>query len=359
MFQQKIHSSSSSSSASSDVIVYSKILVLGHRGWIGQMITEFLDKRGIPYIVPPEDVRPEDVDAFREFLRIRKPSHIFASIGRTHGSIGDRSFPTIDYLEQRGKLKENVRDNLFAPLSLAFLAEECGAHLTYLGTGCIFEYDQMHPCPDTSSASNGSSAVANGEADGFREADAPNFFGSSYSIVKGATDHLFLKFFAKKVLNLRIRMPITDDRNPRNFITKITSYKKICSIPNSMTVLTELIPCAVNLALRRMTGTLNLVNPGTISHDEILAMYRDIVDPDFKWENFSQEEQAEILSAGRSNNKLDTQLLEQMHPTVLPIRESVRRTLTRMAQRDRAKKNQKPVRNIQMDPLTKRFTLQE
>jgi 3,5-epimerase/4-reductase len=358
MFQQKI--SSSSTSASSKVIVYSKILVLGHRGWIGGMVTQYLERRGIPYIVPPEDVRPENVDAFREFLKLRKPSHIFALIGRTHGSIGDRSFPTIDYLEQEGKLKENVRDNLFAPLSLAFLAEECGAHLTYLGTGCIFEYDQAHPCPPSSSASNASSASeAVDGTDGFREGDAPNFFGSAYSVVKGATDHLFLKFFAKKVLNLRIRMPITEDRNPRNFISKITSYKKICSIPNSMSVLPELLPFAVDLALKRMTGTLNLVNPGTISHDEILAMYRDIVDPTFRWENFSLEEQADVLAAGRSNNKLDTQLLEQMYPSVLPIRESVRRTLTHMVQKDRAVRSQKPVRYVEMDPITQKFVLKK
>jgi len=37
--------------------------------------------------------------------------------------------------------------------------------------------------------------------------------------------HLFTN-----VLNVRIRMPITDDSSNRNFITKITSYKKICSV---------------------------------------------------------------------------------------------------------------------------------
>ena len=48
--------------------------------------------------------------------------------------------------------------------------------------------------------------------------------------------------FEDNVLNLRIRMPITGDYNKRNFITKITTYEYICSIPNSMTVLPELLP---------------------------------------------------------------------------------------------------------------------
>ena len=42
-------------------------------------------------------------------------------------------------------------------------------------------------------------------------------------------------------------------------------------------------------------GTINLTNPGLISHNEILQMYKEIVDPSFTWENFTYEEQMEIL----------------------------------------------------------------
>ena len=136
-------------------------------------------------------------------------------------------------------------------------------HLTYLGTGCIFTYDQNHP-------------EGNLET-GFLETDHANFFGSSYSTVKGYTDRLIQRY--KNVLNLRIRMPITNEYNPRNFITKITTYDKICSLPNSMTVLPELLPKVFELSQRNYTGTLNLTNPGCITHNEILTMYRDLVDP--------------------------------------------------------------------------------
>jgi len=61
----------------------------------------------------------------------------------------------------------------------------------------------------------------------------------------GYTDHLMHLF--DNVLNLRIRMPITSENNPRNFITKITNYDKICSIANSMSVLPELIPTAIDM----------------------------------------------------------------------------------------------------------------
>ena len=126
------------------------------------------------------------------------------------------------------------------------------------------------------------------------------------------------------VLNLRIRMPITGEENNRNFITKITNYKKICSIPNSMTVLPELLPIVLEMIKQNKTGTINLTNPGLISHNEILDMYKEIVDPNFKYENFSIDEQRKILAADRSNNFLETSKLESLFPKVKNIKESVR-----------------------------------
>ena len=132
------------------------------------------------------------------------------------------------------------------------------------------------------------------------------------------------------VLNVRIRMPITGDLNGRNFITKIITYKKVCSIKNSMTVLPELLPLLIDMAKNKTIGTINLTNPGLISHNEILQMYKEIVNPDFNWENFTIQEQDEILAAGRSNNYLDTTRLESLYPNVKNIREAVRECLEKM-----------------------------
>ena len=62
-------------------------------------------------------------------------------------------------------------------------------------------------------------------------------------------------------LNLRIRMPIIDKLEPRNFITKIITYEYVCSIPNSMTVLDDLLPYAIEMSKNNITGTVNLTNP--------------------------------------------------------------------------------------------------
>jgi len=294
-----------------------KLLVYGSKGWIG---TQFM-KIASDHTIAGKS-RLDDVAAVKKELDEVAPTHVFCFIGRTHGTIGEKVYTTIDYLEQPGKLVDNIRDNLFSPITLAKLCSDSDIHLTYLGTGCIFKYDDKHPFGK--------------EVNGFTEDAKPNFFGSGYSVVKGFTDQLMTLF--PNVLNLRIRMPITGEPNGRNFITKITTYEKICSIANSMTVLPELLPMALKLAMNKHTGTLNLTNPGLISHNEILEMYKDIVDPEFEWKNFSIVEQAKILAADRSNNYLDTIKLETLCPEVKNIKESVRQMLEQYKEYDFPKK---------------------
>ena len=289
-----------------------KILIYGGNGWIGGMMCELLSKKKIKYV--KSSVRVDNKSAVADELDKENPTHVMSFIGRTHGTCDGKKYTTIDYLEQPGKIKENVRDNLYSPITLAILCKKYDIHYTYLGTGCIFEFDDEHPFGE--------------EVNGFTESSVPNFFGSGYSIVKGYTDRLMHLF--DNVLNIRIRMPITSDKNPRNFITKITTYQKVCSVPNSMTVLPELLPMMIDMAKNKVNGTVNLTNPGLISHNEILEMYKEIVDPNFTWNNFTVEEQNEILAAGRSNNYLNTEKLEYLYPNVLNIKDSVRECLLKM-----------------------------
>ena len=281
-----------------------KFLIYGSKGWIGEQFIKIIPS-DIEYICGIS--RLNNISECLKEIDIVKPTHIFCFIGRTHGKINDTIYPTIDYLEQPGKLQENIRDNFESPINLAKICNEKNIHMTYLGTGCIFTYDKNH--------------LEGEETTGFTEEDEPNFFGSSYSIVKGITDKIIKDY--PNVLNLRIRMPITNKSNPRNFITKITTYEKICSIPNSMTVLPELLPKLLILAKQKYTGTLNFTNPGLISHNEILTMYRDIVDKNFTWKNFTEKEQLKILDSERSNNYLDTQKLHTLFPDIKSIKESI------------------------------------
>ena len=283
------------------------ILIYGGNGWIGSQFVKILENLNINFKVSLLKVEHSFKHDLLKEIEEYKPTYVISFIGRTHGKIGDKYYSTIDYLEQDEKLVENMRDNFIGPHILAEICEDHDIHFTYMGTGCIFTYKD----DDTDYK--------------FTEEDDANFFGSSYSIVKGYTDKIMRKY--KNTLNLRIRMPIVGEDNPRNFITKITHYEKICSIPNSMTVLPEMLPLIIELMKMKYTGTLNFTNPGVISHNEILEMYKKYVDNTFEWKNFSIEEQNNILESKRSNNHLDTTKLENLFPIVKNIKCSVEELL--------------------------------
>jgi hypothetical protein len=171
--------------------------------------------------------------------------------------------------------------------------------VTNFATGCIFEYDDKHPL---------------GSGKGFLEDDPPNFDKSFYSMTKGMVEKLS-KFYPN-VLVLRVRMPISDNLEPRNFITKISKYERVVNIPNSMTVLHDLLPIAVDMTEKGLKGVYNFTNPGVISHNEILDLYKQVCTKLMS----SEANQLEVhrpkfqihqLQFGRSSQNTESRKIEQ------------------------------------------------
>ena len=130
------------------------------------------------------------------------------------------------------------------------------------------------------------------------------------------------------VLNVRIRMPISSTNSPRNFINKMLAYKQICSIPNSMSVLDDILPCLAKALERGIKGPLNATNPGVIDHTTILTWYKELQNPAHTWTEVSNEVLVNTLVKGaRSNNYLDTSRIEKLFPELPTIGASVRRIM--------------------------------
>jgi hypothetical protein len=51
---------------------------------------------------------------------------------------------------------------------------------------------------------------------------------------------------------------------------------QVCNIPNSMTILDDLLPVSVIMSERKLTGVFNFTNPDAISHNEILDLYKEV-----------------------------------------------------------------------------------
>ena len=79
-----------------------KILQYGHKGWIGNLIKEELNKRNIESV--NGNIRCYNVKDLDNEIKKVTPTHIICSIGRTHS----KYIPTIDYLEDISKSKYPV-----------------------------------------------------------------------------------------------------------------------------------------------------------------------------------------------------------------------------------------------------------
>ncbi|KAJ4916000.1 hypothetical protein Rs2_01550 [Raphanus sativus] len=273
-----------------------KFLIYGKTGWIGGLLGQICEKQGIAFEYGKG--RLEDRSSLLQDILNVKPTHVFNAAGVT-------GRPNVDWCESHKT--ETIRANVAGTLTLADVCREHILLLMNFATGCIFEYDENHPL---------------GSGIGFKEEDTPNFTGSFYSKTKAMVEELLKEF--DNVCTLRVRMPISSDlNNPRNFITKISRYSKVVNIPNSMTVLDELLPISIEMAKRNLKGIWNFTNPGVVSHNEVLEMYRDYIDSDFKWANFTLEEQAKVIVAPRSNNEMDASKLKKEFPELLSIKESL------------------------------------
>lgn len=273
-------------------------LIYGGFGWIGDKISKLLIENG--HTIHKSKLRLEEREKILKELEEIKPDRVINCAGKT-------GTPNVDWCETHKK--EVIKSNVFGTLNLIDCCDEKNIHLTNLATGCIFEYDDIHK-------------------NGFSEDDLPNFFGSFYSYTKGIVETLSRNY--ENLLTLRLRMPISDDLHPRNFITKIINYEKVVNIPNSMSILHDLLPCLIKMSENKTTGIVNFVNPGVISHNEILDLYKKYIDPTFEYTNFSIEEQNKILKAGRSNNELDTTKIKSMFPDLPDIKTSIINVFERM-----------------------------
>lgn len=243
-------------------------LIYGWNGWIGKQFIEYIMKY-TSVTIRIGFARFEHFADIRSEIEHIHPDRVVILGGLTYKPPATN----IDWCETHKQ--DVIKVNVMGILNIADICEQNGIHCTILGTGCIYSGEGI-----------------------FTEDSMWNFDKSFYSKTKAYTQEL-LKCYSQ-VLLLRIRMPINKGNDPKNFISKLKSFSKIISIPNSMTVLPELIPVMVKLIEVGKTGTWNIVNPGVISHKEILDMcglqkeYVDIT------------HQSELTCVARSNNQLST-----------------------------------------------------
>jgi len=273
-----------------------KKLILG-KGFIGTRFNGYLkdsvlsDKR----IISIQDVKDE--------IEKHDPDIIINCIGKT-------GRPNIDWCETHKG--ETMFSNVVVPAMIAQACEEKKIRMVHIGSGCIFEGDN------------------NGK--GFTEDDTPNFYGSFYSRTKIISEQILKEF---EVLILRIRMPIDDIPNERNLITKLLGYEKLINIPNSITIIPDLLMVAEKLLEKNQTGIFNVVNSGHERHKELLNLYNELSDTKKEFSIITGDELDHIIKAGRSNCILSINKLADLGIKMPNIQDSIKNILKKYIEADK------------------------
>lgn len=275
------------------------LLLFGATGWIGNQLVPLLEKSNYK-VIPATSRLGCHRDLIEELEKVN-PQVVLNAAGLT-------GRPNIDWCEDHQL--ETLEVNVVGTALLASLCYQRSIYFIQLATGCLYQYDDAHPIGGP----------------GHREDDPPNYCGSYYSRTKALIEEI-IKVYPKTLI-LRFRMPISDDLHPRSFLTKISRYSKIASQPNSISVLYDLLPLIPQMLQNEETGIYNFCNPGTVTHDQLLTLYREHVDPNHSYTNITPEERDKFLVSGRSDTELDCSKLSSRYP-VPDAQTSIRALFTR------------------------------
>jgi dTDP-4-dehydrorhamnose reductase len=244
-------------------------------------IASFFTDLGYDVIRPRHsEVDIADYSVVYDYLTQQQPTIVINAAGKT-------GTPNIDRCETHKE--ETMITNVNGAVNVVCVSKLLGIYNVYIGSGCIYQ--------------------GNNDGKWFSEIDTPNYVGSFYSWTKVKAQELLEPF---DVLQLRIRMPILSKPNPRNFIDKIAKYSHVINEWNSVTVVDDMLVAMKVLIEQKVTGIMNMVNPGVLYHHDMLVLYKKIVDPNHSFTPISMEELVQKFTcAGRSNCTLSSENLEK------------------------------------------------
>ncbi len=283
------------SSATTSPAPQNGILIFG-AGYFGKRLAELMPNSVV------STVRIEDRAAVAAELERYRPRAVINAAGKT-------GTPNVDWCETNQV--ETYQANTVAPLLLAGVCQEKGIYLIQLASGCIFYGDS----PDSR---------------GWKEEDATNP-QAFYSRTKYAADLILARL--PKTAVVRLRLPIDFVPSPKNLITKLSGYKQVIDVQNSVTIVEDLANVLLGLIEKGGTGIFHATNPGALRYRDMLDLYRELVDPAHHCEWIGDAELATrgLAAKNRSTCILQSTRLAELGIHMRPIDIAIRATMERYA----------------------------
>eukprot|EP00658_Telonema_sp_P-2_P078634 TRINITY_DN7412_c0_g1_i6.p1 TRINITY_DN7412_c0_g1~~TRINITY_DN7412_c0_g1_i6.p1 ORF type:complete len:465 (+),score=116.32 TRINITY_DN7412_c0_g1_i6:50-1444(+) len=284
------------------------VLLMGSSGYFGSHYEKHLRAKGLDYVVVP--CRLHQRQEICIWLDRCSPKAVICTAG-TAGK------PNISWCDTHPA--ETMDMNVTSQINLAHDCKAREIHCTLMVTGMLYD-PSLSP-----------------EGHVFTEQDPPNIHMVA---AKPAPVYCQLRILEEQmltmgnyldqeqgnVLALRYLLPVSDDLHERSTLMKLTKYPKLFSMPATWTVLDDLVPVSIDLALKKVVGIFNWSNPGQMTHHELMNLYKIHVDPDATWECATIEEMANA----RTNAPLSMEKLFSVYPEARELVPDVKQSVERM-----------------------------
>lgn len=255
-----------------------KLLIFGNN-LITTYFIKFIEEENIEYIIET------NIDKIKEYLSVSNITHCIYDNRKSYG----KNIYSTKYIED--KLEVNIINNLYYPIIINNLCNKYNIHFTYLGEGCIWKKN---------------------------DSIEPDLKVSSHSLVNIYTEKI-LTDINKNILYLRTRYPIVGNFDPRCYLMKLITYKKILKTDNSVTILKDMFPIILNMLKNKTTGIYNLFNTGYINSIDLLINYKINVDTSINIKEMNLEEHNTVVGE-RSNVILNNnKLLNYCEKNKIPL----------------------------------------
>ena len=204
------------------------ILLLGNTGYIGSAFQNALKQRGIPHVGLSRT--ETDYTNFNNLLRIlhkTKPDFLINAAGYT-------GKPNVDKCETAWA--ETLQGNALFAATVAHACHATQIPFGHVSSGCIYTGAKVQNMLTTTIEPNFNAPhiqkiLTNNPEKliGFTETDPPNFCFRSkpcsfYSGTKALGEEALA--FSNTSFIWRLRIPFDEQDNPRNYLTKLQTYKK-------------------------------------------------------------------------------------------------------------------------------------
>lgn len=270
-------------------------MITGGTGYIGSLFHDFLTRGvGVPQVRAPgsRDLDVTDMDAVAKAIRDIRPQVILHLAAKADTDWCEAHFP------------EALRVNVQGSLNVVRIGLDAGATVVYFSSGCLY------PTNHKAHAENDEMKALCRYTETKLQAEAA------------------VRPYADEILNIRMRQPFSNHRNPRNLLEKLARYRQWIDEPNSMSHLEECIPIIWALSLRNVKGPLNMTNSGWTTPYRIAQLIERHCRPGMVVERIGYEELLRSLKAVRVNSLVDCGRLASLGYRLMSVEEAIVDALT-------------------------------